>query len=397
MLSINKYACEFFFKKRYYSILFFIMTSLTLFAEAITLPPQNSTNWHPGHYFAPAYASGKIVQEDLFFNYVNSYNFRGVQLRYSWTDFETQKGVYNFSKLNNELAKLGPNKYMFVFLVTRSIGVDAHAVPAYMRTSEYGGGELSYSFAPNQTTRKGYLPVLWNAKVKERLKALITALGENLKANPSARLNKVEGIGATESSVGYPLKGSGVSFDETGYFQAYVTMLEYLKQSIPNKVHYQFLNFPRNKLNIVISKLCGLGSALGSPDIFIDEKGLNINGNPTSSPFQGLYQYYYDNKNKIPLIASVQPSDFQGNRSPFEGANYEPTLKQLNDFAINNLGANYLIWTWTKATFDHPSYNNYHHSPVGHLYWQDVLQFMSQPTQKNTPSGGLNATRPSCL
>lgn len=384
---------------------------------------------HFGVYVAPAYNNSNdpptIVNETAFFQVVNgsptNYNVRGTQLRYAWLDIETSQGVYSGTdRIIAQLQKhTKPGVRCFIAIIHRSSGGSAsvtpsNAVPTYMLNATYGGGQKAYNQSGGKTWASGYLTAFWNANVQTRFDSLIQGIANAITA--AGLMDKVEGIGLLESPVGQPLSGS--SFPNTAadgqpseenYYKGWVVALKSMRTYFPSKIAYAFMNFEADTMNTVISKLAENKCALGTPDTFVEEIELIRTGKPefpAATNWQGVYQYYIQNLNVIPLISSVQPQNFQGNRGPFPSqADGIPTrmpdgMEELFNFNRTTIRPNYLIVTYTNADYSHPGYASitYSHPANGYSFWENWFKpYMLLANQQSNAHANLNNFMPSVL
>src|SRR5574343_44609 len=386
---------------------------------------------HFGFYVAPAYNNSNdpptIVNSTAFFQVVNGsptdYNVRGTQLRYAWIDLETSKDAY--SGVDQIITDLGkhtrPGVRCFIAIIHRSSGGTAtnapkNAVPAYMLTSEYGNGQRAYNQSGGKTWPSGYLTCFWNANVQTRFKLLIQAIADRI--NTAGLMDKVEGIGLLESPVGTnlsgqtPLPSTGAATgqpSEQNYYLGWVEVLKGMRTSFPNKIAYAFMNFEADTMHYCIDEMPANKIALGTPDTFIEEVELIRTGKPefpAASNWQGVYQYYIQNLNTIPLIGSIQPQNFQGNRGPFPSqADGIPTrmpngMEELVNFNRTTIRPNYLIVTYTNADYTHPGYAGitYTHPANGYSFWDNWFKpYMMLANQQANAHVNLNNFMPSVL
>ena len=115
-----------------------------------------------------------------------------------------------------------------------------------------------------------------------------------------------------------------------------------------------------------------MGTGLGGPDTFIEDKGLNYPGNIYSP--SGVYSYYPKLSGIIPLTPSVMQSNYKNTK--WDGTGYEPTVSELLTFARDNLKANYIFWR--RHPVDFPN----------------RLEMLNWSGQTSSPAGGLNPTCP---
>lgn len=325
---------------------------------------KGAVKWHPGHYYMLA---GK-GRDDAYFKAVfaelrSTPALQGIQVRFSWRDLEPAKDRYDFSGVDQLLAQLAvERKRMVILLQVKSFDADPQyaPVPVYARSTEYAGGMFAFS-SVNRTGIRGYGTRLWNPHVYDRLVALIDTLGKRYNSNPW-----FEGIGFSESAFGQPYpKGAIALADSAKFYENLNRLNRELCSAFPNTMTYQFANYPRPILGPLVRTLKEIGSALGGPDIFPTDKGLQI-----TTPPKGAYHYYPELSGIIPLAPSVQYENYRNTQH--DGKGYKPTLLQLLSFARDALKANYLFWTRDPE------------------FYSGVLELLNEPEQKDRQAGGLN-------
>lgn len=303
--------------------------------------------WNPGHYITvPDYANKAIVVQEI--APVNA--IRGVQIRYNWKDLEPQKDVYDFSKIDTDIAMFEKiNKKLVIFLMTKSF-IDSSPLPQYMETYAY----------KHSTDKPGFNIKLWENEAKIRLEVLIKALGNKYDSNIN-----VEALTFNETSLGNSLITS-VQLD--GYFNNLIYVLEKAHLYFPNTTIVQFVNYPKSILLKLTDAMLKSKIAIGGPDIFPKDKGL----------VSGVYTYY----SKFNGVTAIMPS-VQGQNYTTQCYNCSPdplTLQQLYDYGKLNLFATHMFWTRTNAQ----DFNK-------------VLSFFKSTTFPSDLAGGLNASHPGCL
>ncbi len=342
-------------------ILLFFGTSFSVLAATV-----NPVKWHPGHYMMlvnPGKDKTQYMQK-VYTELNETPALRGVAMRYRWAELEKSKGVYDFSSIDRHLQELATRKKRLVILIeTKSTNLDLEIVPSYLKNSTYEGGVFAFS-GYTTSTIKGYNTKLWNNNVRDRLAALLSAMGKHLNANPY-----FEGIGLVETALGKPIVPFTTA-QVNGYYDNLINLHQKMRQSFPTTMVFQFTNYPRAKLPALTNSLKTAGGALGCPDVFLEEPGLLVEGTN-----QGIYNYYKDLTGIIPLVVQIEESNYENTR--FDGKGYQPTIGELLNFAKNQLKVNYLFWTRTPA------------------YYSQVLEMLNQSGQKTTPSGGLSAACPS--
>ncbi|MBL8497529.1 glycoside hydrolase [Nitrosomonas sp. JL21] len=352
-----------------------MLTVLSLMIAIIMFPLQQAKaqttgdgiKWHPGHYYT-ILDHGKNKQwymSEVYSELKSTQALLGLQIRYSWKELEPKEGIYNFAPIDKHLAELAKrNKRLVVLLELKEMGTDeaGSPVPAYAKTSLYEGG--TYSFGNyGKGVPLGYGTKLWNNRIHDRWVALVQALGKRYNSHPH-----FEAIGFTETSMGDPMEILSQEQIES-YYKNLLSINREMRAHFPNTVAYQFVNYPRPILQSLLGELKEMGTALGGPDVFLEDPGLLYSKAP-----KGIYHYYPELSGAIPLMPSVQHQNYVATQWGKQG--YEPSVSELFAFARDTLKANYIFWTRDP---DH--------------YWK-VLQFLNKSQQKNTQAGGLNANCP---
>lgn len=356
----------------------------SLFATSMVLVPWgtvtaqvkgDAVKWHPGHYMTiMSYGKDKdFYMNDVYQELASTPAMRGIQVRFLWAELEKSKGVYNFAlidKLLKEVTTRG--KRLIIQVQTKSFDPDWKLVPDYLKTAEYSGGVFPFYTYGTKNIR-GYNIKLWDIEIRNRLVALFNALGKRYNDHPN-----FEGIGMIESAIGpspVPLSTAQIN----AFFDNLLYVHKQMKLQFPNTMTIQELNYPRDQLPDFINGMKTIGTAIGCPDIFIQEPGLLFPGNKYSP--KGAYKYYAQLSGVIPITPTVELPNYEDTR--WDGSGYKPTISELFNFAKTQLKANYVFWT---------------RSP-GH--YEKVLELLNFNSQKTTPSGGLNAacpnSYPSCL
>ena len=338
-------------------------------AHAVVVGTPGSIKWHPGHYYA-IMSSGKNKPDYLQQVYSEmkaTPALRGMQVRYSWAELEKSYGVYDFTSIEQRLSELtAQNKRLIILLELKSWGTDTDLVPNYVTNDPiYEQGVFAFS-KDGSATITGHNIKLWNSKVRARLAALISALGKRFNSH-----EYFEGIGLTETSLGYPIIPL-TSIQKDTYYSNLLVLNKRMREFFPNTMTYQFTNHPRSLLTTLVDDLKGMGSALGCPDVFTEDPGLNYPGNKYSPP--GLYTYYPKNSGLMPLTVKVEPANYRNTR--WDNKGHQPTVSELLNFARDNLKVNYIFWV---RDLD---------------YYEKVLEMLRLRQQNSNLSGGLNSICP---
>ncbi|MEW5788603.1 MAG: glycoside hydrolase [Pseudomonadota bacterium] len=334
-------------------------------------PPgkRSVVKWHPGHYvtLAPFDSDGPDYFDKVLAEIVQYPAMRGVQKRYLWSTLERGEGQYDFSEIEADLARLARHgKRLVILLQTKSFKATAPAAPLYLEADKYEGGSFSIdipgSAAAGNKAQSGANLKLWNPLVRDRLTALLGALGNRFNKEPY-----LEAVALTETALGKPVEGLSAA-QERRYFDNLLSVNREMGRAFPNTVTLQFVNYPRSILSHFIGAMGEAGIGLGGPDVFPDDPGL----------LKGAYSYYPRMAGQIPLAPSVQHENYYTRRH--RGPREAPEVEELYRFARDDLHANYLFWTRRVVPPEKP--------------YAKVLEFMRSPGFSRDPAGGLNMACP---
>jgi hypothetical protein len=323
--------------------------------------------WNPGHYIALGRRDQDTVLKAL--AEIKPYpQVKGLLLRYEWSQLETSKGVYDFTRIDRDqgLAQAA-GKRLWIMVGTKVFTAGGRAVPDYMHTAEYEGGAYKILIAARDALgsneRYGENAALHNANVRDRLIALTTALGERYN-----RHNAFEGITFNETAMGQtavPLTPE----QRTGYFNNLAAVDAATKRAFPNTVVMQFINFPKPYMPGLITNMVNNKVALGGPDILLEDPDLTTN----------IYPLYDMAKGKVPVGPSVQPENYLTTTQ--NGVHNPPSIDALYNFGRTRLSANYLFWTRSMTGTPTP--------------YPRVLDFFKSTGFPKDATGGLVGTCPS--
>ncbi len=307
---------------------------------------------------------------------------KGVQLRLTWSDLESSKDVYDFTVIDGHLDKLSTTgtktKRLIVILETKSFSVGGRLIPKYLTdpadpgyVPAYEGGSYPWGGTANGTDakdHKGDAIRLWNTGVRDRLVQLMRQLGARYNAH-----SHFEGMGLGETSMGQaltPLTDAQVD----AYYSAHLFIQREMRTAFPNTMTTQFTNYPRKMLQAFVHELSTMGTALGGPDILLDDPGLNMAGNPNTA--DGVYSYYPKLSGVVPLTPSIMSSNYRQTTATGEPPTRQPTLDELLTFGRDRLKANYLFWGREPA------------------FYPAVLAKLNELTQSGSPAVELDTRCP---
>lgn len=333
-----------------------------------TAPATGAVKWHPGHYVTLVGKAGddSRYMSEVLEELARYPVLRGVQIRYTWAQLEPEPGVYRFEAIERDLAALAArDKRLFILLQTKAFDARTPTVPAWLRGAEFEGGAFKTGGGQAAAGRERASENirLWNAGVRDRLSALVKALGAKFDAHPH-----LEGISMTETAMGQAADGPIDAAREEQYFRNLLAVVKEMRTAFPRTVTFQFVNYPRRILPWFVDGLRGMGAGLGGPDVLPEDPGL----------VKGIYPYYARLAGQVPLAPSIQHENYVARRA--RGPVDPPTIDELYTFSRDQLKANYLFWTRRLYANDKP--------------YLKVLDFISQPGFPRDAAGGLATACP---
>jgi len=342
--------------------------------------------WHPGHYLALPGGIDESVDsyfvKEAYNDMNNTKGIEGLQLRFRWSDLEKTKDVYDFSIIENHLTKVSTTgnklKRIFIILDTKSFDADKvnrePLVPDYItninNVSLYDGGTFRYG-SYNDTSLMKYHGdgiKFWNDAVRDRFTLLIKRLGEKFNSH-----THFEGVCISETAMGVPL--DPISEDtEKKYFDALLHFNKNLRLAFPNTITSQLINYPRVILADFTNKLESMGSAIGGPDIFIEDPALTTLGDQYNPP--GAYSYYPKLSGSVAITPSVMTQNYT-NTYLGSTTNRIPEIRELLNFGRDNLKGTHIFWTRDAGG-----------------YYKQALKLINNLTINNDPAVQLNSQCP---
>jgi hypothetical protein len=345
--------------------LFFISVTLITWGTYVAGAEAAAMKWHPGHYVI-LLGKGKdssYYMQNIYQELTETPALRGVTIRYNWAELEPKKGVYNFKSIDRHLAELTERKKRLVILLEmKTFSPTSALVPAYLKAPEYDGGVFAYRGLKST----GNMIKLWDPQVRDRLAALVRALGNRYNSKPY-----FEGFGTTETAMG-PAVNPLTNAQVDKYYDNLLDINRVARRSFPNTMTFQYTNYPRDILPSFVSQLKSMGATLACPDVFLQDPGLLFKGTEHSPA--GIYAHYSKNSNLMPLAVQIEHGNFVDTRA--DGTGYKPSVSQLFAFARDKLKVNYIFWVRIPEYFD------------------NVQQLLRQNAQSRNVAGGLNATCP---
>lgn len=274
--------------------------------------------------------------------FLNNSTFSGAQIMYSWKQLETSKNVYDFSIIKKDYEYLkSKNKKLFIQLQDATFDPKYSAVPTYLKTKEYDGGET------NQVDDKGIIQgrvaKRWNKNVQNRFKLLLEHLGKEFEG-------KIEGINLQESSIEISFKDNK-SFTPVLYVESLKNNMLALKKSFPKSTTMIYANFmpdewlpldDKGYLKSIYQYGEKIGVGLGAPDLMIRKKG------QLNHPITMMHE----NKYTVPLGIAVQDGNYIGETNSEKIVSKRKNIVPvLYAFSKDFLKLNYIFWVNQEPYF----------------------------------------------
>jgi len=321
---------------------------------------EGEAKFNPGHYVAVGPSTGMAEIRHL-----GEPAVRGVNKRYRWRALEPEKGVYDFSEIEEDLRLLAEkDKQLVVFVIDRSFS-EYRAMPRYLAEYEVPG-------------EWGFCPVRWHPVVVERLVALGRALGERFDAHPD-----FEGVAVQETALDMPEESRAAhAYTPEKYRDALIAMLTGVQQSMPRSHVFWYCNFMADDdghLRQVADAIEAHGIFMGGPDILPFRRWLS----------RMSYPMYEDYRDRLTLFCSAQDDSYKhhkddvraGQRAPVHEEGYL-TMEEIFLFARDTLHVKYLFWNYKYGGED-----------KGERTYDDAIEVIRKYPTFNT-STGPHGTKP---
>lgn len=283
------------------------------------VPTGDAVKWHPGHYMLVYLGA---PQSD--FNIMlNEPNIKGVQVRYFWSDLEPQRGQYDFSKIESDLAYLQANgKRLVAMIMERSFTLRKSPVPIYLQTNPLYNGGVS-------PTKNGTIARLWEPPVMDRLIALYQALGKRF--NGEAYF---EAITIPETAPGFR-GNTPPGYTPSKWATEIKRAMTALKSAFPNTVILQSANSLGGSKEIpgIIDHAFSLGIGIQGPDLYVDPNKITPAQRYRTSRYLGM----------MPISDLVSYPVLCGRSTYPKNSNCTP-INTIFDHGVNVFKNNYIFW-----------------------------------------------------
>jgi len=258
----------------------------------------------------------------------------GAEVMYVWRSLEPQKGHYDFSMIEHDLALArARGKAMYIEVLDRFFQPDARHVPRYLLDEPQYGGGLSRQTETKPAAMAGWVAQQWNPNVRHRFQALLEALAIRFDG-------RIAGIILTESAVSVDKDAPPDGFTCDRYFDAEVENALVARRAFRRSHVVQYVNFwPCDWANSggYMSRFFDVAATkhigVGGPDIVPWQKGQMLN----SYAFIRVY------KDKVPVVAMAVQEPTLEYRNPETGKPF--TRDEFTRFATLYLGVKDIFWS----------------------------------------------------
>ncbi len=261
----------------------------------------------------------------------------GVQVVYNWRQLEPEKGKYDFSAIESDLATIqGVKRKLFIQVQDRFFKPTAKNVPDYLMTDPVYGGGLAPQFdnpSENKPVGYGWVAMQWNPAVRERYQALIAALADKFDG-------RVYGVNLPETSIDLSTKNPPAGFTCDAYFAGEMENLAFARKAFSKSQVVQYVNFwpcewenDHKYMSRLFDYAAKNNVGLGGPDIVPGRKAQMKNSYPFFNQYKGKLAYV-GMAVQEPTLTYKNPET----KKPF-------TKKEFQKFAEDYLGANVIFWS----------------------------------------------------
>lgn len=258
--------------------------------------------------------------------FYNNPNIAGAQIRYAWRQLESEKDVYNFSEIEEDLRFLASKgKKLFIQIQDATFMKENHAVPKYLMSDTiYHGGEARQC---GETSCHGYVAKRWDPAVAERFYKLLHKLGEQFDG-------RIEGINLPETSIDVSEEQLPGDFSEAAYMAAIKKYMKVTRDCFKKSIPILYANFMfggQKGLKELYDYAEKIHMGMGGPDIKVNKPFQMANSYPLIRALSG----------KVTTGVAVQ----DGNYAELNvKTKKKVTVPEILDFAQNYLKLDYIFW-----------------------------------------------------
>ena len=261
----------------------------------------------------------------------------GVQIVYNWRQLEPEKGKYDFSEIEKDLATAESlKKKFFIQVQDRFFEPTARNVPDYLMSDPAYGGGLAPQFdnpGENKPVGYGWVAMQWNQAVRGRHQKLLEALASSFDG-------RIYGINLPETSIDLSSKKPPIGFSCDAYFNAEMENLAFARKAFSKSKVVQYVNFwpcewnnDHQYMSRIFAYAAKSNVGLGGPDIVPGRKGQMKNSYPFFNQYKGKLAFV-GMAVQEPTLTYKNPKT----KKPF-------TKDEFQKYAEDYLGADVVFWS----------------------------------------------------
>lgn len=264
-------------------------------------------------------------------------DIEGVQIVYSWRQLEPQKGRYDFSQIEQDLAfAQAEGKLFFVQLQDRFFLPTSKNVPDYlMEDPVYEGGIIQQNdnAGEGEPEGSGWVSRQWLPSVRARHQALVAALAETFDG-------RIYGLNLPESAIDLGDEPQSPTFTCDAYFEGQMENLAFARAAFAQTHVVQYVNFwpcewndDQGYMSRIFAYAAANGIGLGGPDIIPFRK----------VQMKNAYPFFNRYKDDLALVAMGVQQPTLTYTDPATDTPF--TQQDFRSFAADYLGVDIIFWT----------------------------------------------------
>jgi len=307
---------------------FLIMLTIVFTSQAKA--QSLSKKWFPGHYlYTDSETMDGVMLESKRDLVKNNPNFTGYHVRYYWRALESEKGVYDFTIIEEDLKTAkADGKKLIVHIHDRDHRGRKISVPDYLTTDPIYEGGVYRPYAATAQRYK-YMPKLWVPAVADRWGELLMAFGKKFDQDSTLAYVCMEETSLNDSK-------DQPGFSSSRLRDAYKVIYTAAAKALPTTIFSQYANWAggleREDADDMMAHLAAFGHGLGGPDALVGRRPFDgVTSLGALDNWFGVYYKLY--KGVIPITSSSQAPTYKANNP----------LKVLN-YAVNELSSNFMSW-----------------------------------------------------
>lgn len=297
-------------------------------SPSIVAPQKVDTNnFHPGFYISVGQTSAPAAS--VFSIAANKPAIIGAKRIYTWRHLEPVEGKYNFSRIEEDLAYLQSiGKRLWIQVLANQFnGARNPNTPSYMWQNPVYGCSSEFSGNYQRGVQEGgWIACYWNDNLSNKLRALLTALGNRFNSEPY-----FEGISLSETAIDTASAKLDPTYSATKVQTAFQGNALAAKKAFPNKIVMQMVNFAPYDIGSFAAWLVRNGIGIGSPDTLLSNTYLKTN----------TYPQYLKHHDVVPTAPDVQWGNYTKINSDLGRAN---TAEELLTGVIQLTNPWYMFW-----------------------------------------------------